>query len=831
VTVQTTQPDETLSLRRCVRELAALSTLSAAWSRSDPREIANGFAHVLCRALPVAFVYVRVSGPVGKPALEVARTPRGPTPAQQVHEIGQELESLLKTGNPDQILAIANPFGSGTLRLAIMPLGCDGDWGVLVAGSPQVDFPDETDRLLLGVAVNQAAVVLQRRQAEEVLHRSERELGDFFENATVGLHWIDPDGIILRVNQAELDLLGYRREEYVGRHIAEFHVDEPVIKDILARLARGERLNDYPARMRCKDGSIRDVLIDSSVYFENGKFVHTRCFTHDITARKRAEETLRESEERFRFMAESMPQKVFTATPDGQRDYFNPQWFEYTGASFEQVKNWGWTQFLHPDDKEETLRRWKHSIETGQPFEFQNRYRRADGEYRWHLSRARAMRDAEGKVRLWIGSNTDINDQKRAEEWLENTVAERTEELRQANAALLRDMEARKKLEEQLLQAQKMEGIGTLAGGIAHDFNNILNIIQGYTFILRGHGSHNRQMEENLTVINETVQRGTALIQQLLTLARKSSTELESVNANALIEGVIALVTQTFAKTIEWSCELEADLPPITADKNHIEQALLNLCVNARDAMPNGGKLIFKTQSVDGAGLQHWGEATEERYVCIAVSDTGTGMDESIQKRIFEPFFTTKNEGQGTGLGLSVVYGIVKNHNGFIDVESRPMSGTSFRLYFPIAPSEASTKKRVVTRDTEITKPSNGSATVLLVDDEEHMLYVLEKTLLKHGYRVLKASDGESAITTYQGHKQSIDAVLLDLGLPKVAGRDVLLRLKDENPDLKVIISSGYLEPSLKSEIDLVGVKHFLHKPYMPDEAVRTLQSLIESES
>jgi PAS domain S-box-containing protein len=167
------------------------------------------------------------------------------------------------------------------------------------------------------------------------------------------------------------------------------------------------------------------------------------------------------------------------AAPNGQVDYFNPPWIDYIGTPFEQAKGWGWTQFLHPDDKEETVRRWKHSMETGEPFEFQNRYRRADGEYRWHLTRARAMRDAEGKVRMWIGSNTDIDDQKRAEERLENTVAERTAQLQQANRALLRDMEERKKLEAELLQAQKMENIGTLAGGIAHDFNNILNIIQG----------------------------------------------------------------------------------------------------------------------------------------------------------------------------------------------------------------------------------------------------------------------------------------------------------------------------------------------------------------
>jgi signal transduction histidine kinase/ActR/RegA family two-component response regulator len=419
---------------------------------------------------------------------------------------------------------------------------------------------------------------------------------------------------------------------------------------------------------------------------------------------------------------------------------------------------------------------------------------------------------------------------RQSKERLENTVAERTGELLQANAALLRDMEERKKLEEQLLQAQKMEGIGTLAGGIAHDFNNLLNIIQGYSFALRGHCDGNEEMEDSLTVISKTVQRGSALVQQLLTLARKSSIKLESLNANVLVEGLIGLIRQTFPKTIELGSSLQADLPPIMADKNKIEQALLNLCVNARDAMSDRGKLIFKTQSIDRASLRGLDETVEGPYVCIEVTDTGIGMDESIRKRIFEPFFTTKDKGPGTGLGLSVVYGIVKNHNGFINVETKPMSGTSFRLYFPKMSSDAFITEPVLEIDRKTTAPSNG-ATVLLVEDEQSMLYVLEKTLLKHGYKVLKATDGDMAVDIHRRHKETIDVVMLDLGLPKIAGLDVLLKIKQEKPDEKVVIASGYLEPELRSEIDRAGVKDFLLKPYMLDEVLKTFQRLIERAS
>jgi len=244
----------------------------------------------------------------------------------------------------------------------------------------------------------------------------------------------------------------------------------------------------------------------------------------------------------------------------------------------------------------------------------------------------------------------------------------------------------RKRLEEQLRQAQKMESMGTLAAGIAHDFNNILNIIQGYASVLRGHAAKNDEIADSLNVINETTKRGAALVRQLLTLARKTEPKLELTNINTVIEELTKLIRETFPKTIQVTLELNRELPPVMADPNEIPQALLNLCVNARDAMPDGGKLLLRTKTVDRKSLREYGEAKAERYVCIEVSDTGIGMDEGTQVRVFEPFFTTK-ESRGTGLGLAVVYGIVKNHNGFIQVESTPMHGATFRLYFPVASS------------------------------------------------------------------------------------------------------------------------------------------------
>jgi PAS domain S-box-containing protein len=538
---------------------------------------------------------------------------------------------------------------------------------------------------------------------------------------------------------------------------------------------------------------------------------------------------LRESEERFRSLVSVITDVPWTADPEGQ--FITPQaaWEAYTGQTWEQHRGFGWVNALHPEDRERVKEIWNDACVSRTLYQAEGRLWHAPTQrWRYFMAKATPLLNADRSVREWVGTCTDVDEQKRARELLANTVAERTGDLQQANAALLRDIEERKKLEERLLQAQKMESIGVLAGGIAHDFNNILNIIQAYAFLLRADRAQDKQMEESLTVINETVQRGSALVQQLLTLARKSTTKVESVNVNGLVKGLIALMTQTFSKTIEFSSALEADLPPITADKNQIEQALLNLCVNARDAMSDRGRLSFKTQSIDGATLQGLGETLEGRYVCIEVSDTGIGMDESIRKRMFEPFFTTKDMGQGTGLGLSVVYGIVKNHNGFINVDSKPESGTSFRLYFPVATSEISPKEPNAEVEPETTATANDAATVFLVEDEQSMLYVLEKVLLRHGYKVLKATDGEMAVEIYQCHKETIDIVLLDIGLPKMAGRDVLLKIKNENPEVKVVIASGYLEPELKSELEQAGVKYFLPKPYMPDEVVKTFQGLMD---
>jgi two-component system cell cycle sensor histidine kinase/response regulator CckA len=548
----------------------------------------------------------------------------------------------------------------------------------------------------------------------------------------------------------------------------------------------------------------------------------------EIAERNEAEEGLRHSEERFRSLVSVITDVPWVTDPTGAFVTRQAAWEAYTGQTWEEHRAFGWANALHPDDRGRVKELWKEACATRALYYCEERLWYAPRQqWRFVVARATPLLNGNGSVREWVGTCTDVHDQKRIQEWLETTVAQRSSELRQANAALLRDMEERHKLQEQLLHAQKMESMGTMAGGIAHDFNNILNIIQGYASLLQGYGARNKEIAESLSVIHKSVQRGSALVQQLLTLARKTTTDFNPVNTNNLIEELIALISQTFPKSIALSTTLEPHLPRIMADEKQIEQALLNLCVNARDAMPEGGSLSLKTYSMNGAALPGCDSTRDGPHVCIEVSDTGTGMDESIRKRIFEPFFTTKDVGKGTGLGLSIVYGIVQSHGGFINVESKPGAGTCFRMYLPANPSGVSHNDPIVDLNTETTVTSLKAATVLLVEDEQNMLNLLERILLQHGYKVLKASDGEKALEIYRCHDQTIDAVLLDMGLPKKSGRDVLLEIKNDNPDVKIIVASGYLEPDLKAEVDRAGVNHFLHKPYMLDEVVKAVQSVI----
>jgi signal transduction histidine kinase/ActR/RegA family two-component response regulator len=420
---------------------------------------------------------------------------------------------------------------------------------------------------------------------------------------------------------------------------------------------------------------------------------------------------------------------------------------------------------------------------------------------------------------------------RRSKEVLEQKVRERTAELERSHAARLRQVETQQRLEEQLRQAQKMESIGTLAGGIAHDFNNILNIINGYASVIAQHAEADETIESSLDVINNAVDRGASVVRQLLTFARKTEARLQAIDASDVVSDLANLLSQTFPKTIKVVSDVDHRLPLIMADPDQINQALLNLCVNSRDAMPGGGSLTLRTWTVEGERLrERHGEAVARRYVCIEVNDTGEGIDAVVYSRMFEPFFTTKGVGEGTGLGLAMVYAIVKNHDGVIDVESERGRGAVFRIYLPAVLSEEAAPNSPPQR--KYTQPKAAQATrrtILVAEDEPAMADLVTNALSRSGFEVLLARDGEEAIDLYRSHKHEIDLVVLDIGLPKIAGWDVIRKIKEENKSQNLIVASGHIEPELKSEMYRAGVRDFIYKPYVIDRLVDRIQAAIAS--
>jgi PAS domain S-box-containing protein len=452
--------NEIRDLRRTLRDLLALSALPAMWAGRPPAEILQGLAETVQSLMRPDLVYLCLQGIPGGSRFEAAYRDGRRLADEQTRRVGQALALHLGAPTGPEPHAGPHPLAAGTLRTVVIPIGHDAAGGVIAVGGQQPDFPTEAEYLLLSVAANQATIWSQEarqiaglNQREEDLRRSQQELDDFFENAAVALHWVGPDGVIQRANRAELDLLGYAREEYVGHHIREIHTDPEVIDDILQRLSSGETLLDYEARLRARDGSIRHVQINSNVLWDgdDGHFTHARCFTFDITERKRVEAErlaqewqLRASEERFRALANAVPAIVWTAAPDGTLMYVSDQWFEYCGLTPEQnVRGWP-ERVLHPDDYDRWVSQWTQALKQGTEYEIEVRNRRHDGQFRWFLTRAVPVRDSAGNVTAWYGTTTDIHERKQLEMRLE-TQAARLKVLARASRAfaeIVHDYEA-----------------------------------------------------------------------------------------------------------------------------------------------------------------------------------------------------------------------------------------------------------------------------------------------------------------------------------------------------------------------------------------------------
>jgi PAS domain S-box-containing protein len=549
--------------------------------------------------------------------------------------------------------------------------------------------------------------------------------------------------------------------------------------------------------------------------------------------RKQAEESLRAKEAQVRLITDNAPVMLAQVGRDERYRFVNRAYAKRFGLTTEQIVGKSVMEILG-EQAYYLIRPHLQRVQQGEAVEYEIEVPYERIGRRFVRVAHVPEKDTQGNVVGWVSAISDMTERKlaqdalqqakddlaKANEDLERRVEERTIELANANAALLREIAEEKRLQDQLRQAQKMETIGTLAGGIAHDFNNILNIIKGYVTLLADDRPGDHELVRIAKIVDETVERGASIVQQLLTIARRTESKFEPVKLNGLLEQLRDLLAGIFPKTIDIGLDLDATLPAVNADANQIDQVLLNICLNARDAMLNGGKLLLSTRTVSRIELcERFQEAKEEMYACISVSDTGPGIDETVKNRIFEPFFTTKQQSRGTGLGLSVAYGIVTNHEGFIEVASRPNDGSTFLIYLPLAKPEIFARDYTQPAGPEtLGIPSGEGRTVLFVEDEAQQLELMRRFLESEGYRVLAVADGAAAVETFLKNKDDISAVVLDLGLPKLNGWEAFQKMKLADPGLQPIVATGYVPTEVESALAGGELSAIILKPYRLDE-------------
>lgn len=536
----------------------------------------------------------------------------------------------------------------------------------------------------------------------------------------------------------------------------------------------------------------------------------------------RAEARLRESEAKFQAIANSIDQMIWSTRADGYHDYYNDRWYEFTGVPYGSTDGEAWNGMFHPDDQERAWATWRTCLASGVPYHIEYRLRHRSGVYRWVIGRAQCVRDEAGRITRWYGTCTDIHDRKMAEAALRDL--NETLEARIAAA-----IAARQTVEEALRQAQKMEVVGQLTGGVAHDFNNLLQIVVGNLEMLQrnltGEQPRLRRATENAMT---GARRAATLTQRLLAFSRRQPLEPKPINANALVSGMAELLSRTLGETISLETVQGAGLWRVEADPNQLESAILNLAVNARDAMPEGGRLTIETTNTHldrGYAADH-AEVQPGQYVLISVSDTGTGMDRETVSRVFEPFFTTKEVGRGTGLGLSMVYGFVKQSGGHVKIYSEPGEGTTVKIYLPRLVGEAADG---APGEESHAPEGTHSETVLVVEDDDDVRAYSVEMLREFGYRVLEAHDGPSALRLLERQGPAIDLLFSDVVLPGgMNGEQLSQQARTMVPGLRVLFTTGYARNAIVHHGRLDSGVQLITKPFTFRELAARVRDVLD---
>jgi PAS domain S-box-containing protein len=525
----------------------------------------------------------------------------------------------------------------------------------------------------------------------------------------------------------------------------------------------------------------------------DGTFLGSIHVLRDISDRTRAERALRHSEERYRSLVVATSQVVWSTDPSGEVVEDSPTWREFTGESAAEASGRGWLDAIHADDRPQVAEAWSNAVKTRSPYSGECRGRRSDGEYRDLLIRSVPVLEKDGTIREWVGTCTDVTDQRQ--------------------------------LEKQFRQAHKMEAMGRLAAGISHDFNNLLGVIIGYSDLLLTSLTPDDRLRDKVEEIKKAGQRAASLTRQLLAFSRKQVLVPKILDLNVVVSETSKLLLRLLGDDIKLVTKLGPALDHVKADPTQIEQVIMNLAINARDAMPHGGTLLIETTNTEldqQYSQRHNIEAQPGKYVLLAVSDTGVGMDKTTEARIFEPFFTTKEVGKGTGLGLATVYGIVKQSGGYISVYSEAGKGTTFKLYMPRVEEMLKEAKAEATFPFPL-----GSETILLVEDEDSVRDLSHRLLESMGYRVMGAANGADAMCIAGTCRDPIQLLVTDVVMPGMNGQELAELLVAKRSQMKVLYVSGHSDDVIVNYALLKSGVAFLQKPFTREELAKKVKEVL----
>lgn len=657
---------------------------------------------------------------------------------------------------------------------------------------------DETLVQIDGIVID----IEERKRTESAIIEQTRQLRALVTSLDDIVFEIDENGMYLNVWTADESFLARPKGELIGRTIPEIFGDvgHGIVRSIRTVLQTGESATvEYPIEMRGVTRWFSAVVnrVESGSQSRRSVSVLVR----DITDRKKGEELIEQAEWRYRSLAESAHDIIFSLSRDGSITSVNPAFRSITQWDENEWLGRRFTDILHPGDRSLSL------VALG---ELILRRRTSSREYR-------VLAKSGDYLTIEITVTPQI---------VGGTVS--------GVLGIGRDLTERKKLQEYLHQSQKLETIGTLAAGIAHDFNNILHVISGHATLLQSHPHEAELVKKRGRALLKAVDQGTNLIRQILTFARKHNIGEELVNVNALLRDLSGLLAETFPRSIEISLELDDSDPIILIDQSQFHQALLNLCINARDAIedasPDGiarGRIHLQTaiRSREQLGAEVPRGSTSSHFVCIDVSDTGVGMDEATKRRIFEPFFTTKVVGRGTGLGLSVVFGIVTSHHGSIAVESIKNTGTTFKLYFPLDFRSPGLSKACA--DSFRDGPG-GSETILIVESDKSLLEAMRLVLQNKGYTIIAKRDPAEASNSIGRPDGEVSLVLLDFETSGKNTREFVASLLAREKGLKLVVLSGYIEPTMKAQLLADGIKSFAPMPCNPHDLLRIIRDVLD---